>query len=181
MIDDGEVRDATAADAEAIARVEVATWKASYAGILPAESIAAMSVPRSAARWLRLLGLGARVGRTVLAAEHDGEVVAFASSTIGLSDARMASLDMLYVLPAYQDLGIGGALLAEIATRATHAGTTALWVEVLAKNARASRFYRHRGAIELSRTWTFWGVKPIVVVSYGWSLPNGLSRILSGR
>jgi ribosomal protein S18 acetylase RimI-like enzyme len=170
------IRDATEADAGAMAQVEVATWGAAYAGILPPARLAAMSVPRAQARWLRVLGMRGR--GTALVGTIEDEVVAFASG--GSADAegrRMARLDTLYVRPEHQRRGLGRALTREIATRMSEANITALWVDVLAKNAHGRRFYRALGAIELSRTWSFLGTTPIVVVAYGWSLPEGLARI----
>ena len=173
------VRDATLEDAEAIAHVEVMTWQATYAGLLPTELLAGMSVARAHARWLRGIGMSSRPSSTyvVLVAEVAGSVVAIASGSAHRGSSRMARLDMLYVLPHFQGLGAGGALLAAFATRMSDAAVTALWVEVLAKNMPARGFYKRRGALELSRTWTFFGTKPVVVVAYGWSLPDGIARI----
>ncbi|MBL0220258.1 MAG: GNAT family N-acetyltransferase, partial [Myxococcales bacterium] len=50
------IRDAQVEDAEAMGRVEVVTWQESYRGILPERSLASMSVARSSARWLHVLG-----------------------------------------------------------------------------------------------------------------------------
>lgn len=172
------VRDATTEDAEAMAEVEVATWRATYAGILPAARLAAMSVPTSRARWLYLLGMPRRRElRVTLVATVDARVIAFASGASQGDATRMARLDMLYVAPTHPRAGVGRELVRVFASRMSDAGITALWVDVLAKNAGARRFYRAVGAIELSRTWSFWGTTPIVTVSYGWSLPDGLARI----
>jgi len=172
------VRDATTDDAEAMAVVEVATWRASYAGILPAAHLARMSVPSSRARWLHVLGLSRRRElRVTLVAAVDDVVVAFASGGSQGDATRMARLDMLYVLPTHARTGLGRELVRVFATRMSSSGVTALWVDVLAKNEGARRFYRALGGIELSRTWSFWGATPIVTVSYGWSLPDGLTRI----
>ncbi len=179
--DTDHVRDATALDAEAIARVEVETWRASYEGILPARVLAAMSVTSAQGRWLRVIGLPRRgaVGIT-LVVERDGVVIGFASGSVRTGPTPpMARLDMLYVTPEAQRLGAGRALLVGFATRATTAGAASMWLDVLAKNTAGRRFYRALGAIELARTWTFWGTKPIVEVSYGWSLPAGIERMRS--
>lgn len=170
------IRDAEASDAEGMARVEVETWQATYPGMLPAMHLAAMNVPRARARWLRTLGLDPR--RFALVAELEGEIVAFASGSLaGGQPDRMARLDMLYVLPGFQRIGLGRALTHALATRISASRVRALWVDVLAKNQRARRFYRALGAIELQRTWSFVGTSPIVVVAYGWSLPDGLARM----
>lgn len=173
------VRDATALDAEAMARVEVTTWRASYEGILPASQLASMSTARAQARWLRTIGMprpGA-LGIT-LVAERQGEVIGLASGDVRLASMpRMAHVHMLYVLPEAQRAGVGRSLLHTFASRVVEAGVSSMWLDVLSANARARRFYRAMGGIELARTWRFWGTKPIVEVSYGWSLPAGLERM----
>ena len=47
----GFVRPAAGADARAIAAVHVAGWRSAYAGLLPAEMLAALDVGQRAARW----------------------------------------------------------------------------------------------------------------------------------
>ena len=173
------VRVATPLDAEAMARVEVATWRASYAGILPALHLGSMSVPRAQARWLRTIGMARSDALAItLVAERGGEVIGFASGGARLGPTpRMARLDMLYVLPAAQRVGAGRSLLCAFALRAVDAGVSSMWLDVLANNDPGRRFYRAMGGIELARTWRFWGTKPLVEVSYGWSLPAGIERM----
>jgi ribosomal protein S18 acetylase RimI-like enzyme len=171
MITREAVRDARPEDAPAIARVEVETWRAAYADLLPGRMLASMSVPATQAHWLRRIGLGGHGALfATLVAEHDGEVIGFASGG-GRRASNMARLDMLYVLPEAQGGGAGSALLAGFAARATEAGITAMWCEVLAKNVDARRFYRSQGGVDLGPTWRFMGPKLVMLVSYGWSLP----------
>jgi hypothetical protein len=74
------IRLAGAEDAEAIARVRVETWRAAYAGIMPADFLASISVETDTPRWRQRIEEGPQSGSFVLVAEVDGEVVGFASS-----------------------------------------------------------------------------------------------------
>ena len=46
-----ELRDATAADAHALATVHVASWRAAYRGLMPDEVLAGLSVPEREQLW----------------------------------------------------------------------------------------------------------------------------------
>ena len=167
------VRDASAEDASAIAHVEVTTWQASYDGILPPHLLRTTSVPRARARWAHALGAPSRSSiHVTIVALVEGELVGFASGNARrAAPPRMARLDLLYVLPAFQRLGAGRALLRGFAARMESEGVSAMWLEVLARNVPARRFYRAMGGAELDRIWRFMGTTPIVVVPHGWSLP----------
>jgi ribosomal protein S18 acetylase RimI-like enzyme len=122
------IRCATPDDAEAIARVHVATWQFAYAEILPAEQIAAANVADKIPQWQELLGKGG----AVWVAEVEGAVVGFAS-------LEREHLTSLYVDPVAQGAGVGTALLAE----AQRAGARTL--DVLADSGQARMFYAARG------------------------------------
>ena len=173
-----EIREAIAVDASALAYVEVTTWQVSYAAMLPARTLASMSHAGARARWVRVLGTPMReaIGAVVVA-EIDGAIIGFASGGARRGPARMARLDMLYVLPTCQRHGVGRALLRAFAQRMSDAGVTAMWLEVLARNTTGRRFYRAMGGAELSRTWRFIGTTPVVVVDFGWSLPGHLAAM----
>jgi GNAT superfamily N-acetyltransferase len=122
------IRRATPDDAEAIARVHVATSQFAYADILPGEQIAAMTVADKVSEWQELLGEGG----VVWVAEVEGAVAGFAS----LDGEHLTSL---YVDPVAQGAGVGTTLLAE----AQRAGARTL--DVLADSGQARMFYAARG------------------------------------
>lgn len=164
------VRDAVPEDAATLARVEIETWHASYAGILPAGWLASMRPEAIHARWARGLGVsGARRRRIDVVAERGGDIVGFATGDVRRG-ADVASLGMLYVLPIEQRRGVGRALFRGFVARARTLGASALWLDVLAQNRGARRFYRAVGGTEIERTWRFVGTKPLVLISCGWML-----------
>src|SRR5687768_12876098 len=75
-------REATLADAGAIAEVQVASWHAAYPGLVPGATLTAFTVDVRRARWEKNLAELDRRRRTTVI-ERDGRVGAFA--TIGAS------------------------------------------------------------------------------------------------
>ena len=73
--------------------------------------------------------------------EHRGQVVAFS-----IADLEYASIFALFVLPAYQGIGLGSRLL-ELATQSLWgAGADAIWLATEPRT-RAATFYQRRGWI----------------------------------
>ncbi|HVF03898.1 MAG TPA: GNAT family N-acetyltransferase [Frankiaceae bacterium] len=138
------IRRATPADAEAVARVQVATWRAAYAGLIPAPVLDALSVPAGTARWDGLLRDPAV---PTWVAEDGAEVVGFATAGPARdADAPGAGeIYAAYVLPEAQGSGRGRALLdaglAWMETAGHVCGT--LWV--LTANAAGRAFYEACG------------------------------------
>lgn len=105
------IRPATSADASAIARVHVETWRSVYAGLIPDNVLARMTTERQVIAWGRQIGDGAPT--SVLVAESDKEVVGFIG--IGHNRIGLAGFDgevyTLYVLDDFQGRGLGARLL----------------------------------------------------------------------
>jgi GNAT superfamily N-acetyltransferase len=101
-------------------------------------------------------GMLARPERgVVLAAEHDGRVVAIAvlSSMWTLEHGGCAMwLDELYVEPALRGAGIGTRLLAAAYETARELGARTLDLEVVAGHERAAQLYLREGFARLPRT-----------------------------
>lgn len=75
---DVSVRIAWAADAAAIAAVQVAAWRQTYAGLLPADVIEALDVEEFAAQWARSLDKPADARNRVLVALERNDIRGFA-------------------------------------------------------------------------------------------------------
>src|SRR3546814_12015085 len=72
------LRPALPRDADDIARVHVETWQSTYAGLVPSEYLARMSVARSAPQWHRAAA-PAETRNDLMVAEADRTVVGFVS------------------------------------------------------------------------------------------------------
>jgi ribosomal protein S18 acetylase RimI-like enzyme len=137
------VRDATAADAEAIARVARASWADTYRDIFEPEFI-----DRFLAEAYALESLQASAQRAAgsedqhfLVAERDGAIVASAQYGEG---RRGPELFRIYADPAHFGTGAGSVLLAELHRRL--AGRIDSYVvDVHSRNERGRAFYDRNG------------------------------------
>jgi ribosomal protein S18 acetylase RimI-like enzyme len=139
------VRPATAQDGDAIGRVQVETWRAAYAGLLPEETIAGFDVAHRQLLWREGLSRTPRAGSATLVAELDGDVVGFASLGAAHEDGQKGEIYAIYVHPSCWGLGLGRVLIegAESSLQRSGFRTALLWV--LEGNERAERFYRAAG------------------------------------
>lgn len=140
------VRSATAADGDAIGRVQVETWRAAYRGLMPDEAIARFDVAARQRQWREGLAREPQPGSATFVAELEGEVVGFAS--VGAcrdGEHGDGELYAIYLHPSCWDRGIGRALLerAEESLRSSGFKRAILWV--MEGNARGERFYRAAG------------------------------------
>lgn len=126
------IRPATPADAPAIARIHVTSWRETYAGLMPDEFLERMTGEEMRGRremsWERTIS---QQLETVLVAEQDGEVVAFASAGPARDHPGFEmELMTLYALKSAQGRGLGRALFGEIVRtlKVDGAQNLALWV-----------------------------------------------------
>ncbi len=170
------IRPASVADAEAIARVHVESWKTTYAGKLPQTYIDQLTVERRTAYWTASLQREGSLRGTFLACDEWGNVVGF----VGCGSIRRAvgaydgEIYVLYVLESAQRLGYGRALVSAAATHLTALGLESMMLWVLWENDNARHFYGAMGGQDfgLSRTEELHGLT-VEEVAYGWpSLRN---------
>ncbi len=93
------VRPATAADADAIGRIQVESWRAAYAGLLPEETIAAFDVEARRQMWREGLSRTPRPGSATFVAIVDEEIVGFATVGASQSEDETGELYAIYVHP----------------------------------------------------------------------------------
>ena len=134
----------TPADAEAIARLHVASWREAYAGIVPPSILDNLDMADRITRWRGYL---AGEGVTFLA-EAEGAPAGFiraGTPAKPLVEAADGHVFALYILRQHWRRGIGSRLLG-LAASAWHAqGGRALSVGVLTENAPAKAFYEAVG------------------------------------
>jgi GNAT superfamily N-acetyltransferase len=130
------IRPGTAADAEGVARVQVETWRAAYAHVLPREQLQALSVERRAEHWRDY---------PPIVADVDDEVVGFVSVGASRDDDADGELYAIYVHPDHWSTGAGRALIeaGEAELRRLGHRDVVLWV--LEDNPRARPFYERAG------------------------------------
>ncbi len=107
---DVSVRPARPEDAERIARVQLATWREAYAGLLAPETLDTPEV-QLAAVWLN--AIETRTSRTrVLVAMDRAELVGFLASAPSLDEDAGLEVSALLVEPRWGRRGHGSRLLA---------------------------------------------------------------------
>lgn len=145
------IRAATAADVPAIARILVASWRATYAGIVPAAILERMDVDRNVARLRARIEAspeGASSSPITLVVEDGlGAVAGYAlAGPCRDDDAReLGEVEAIYLAPDARGRGLGRPLLEAAAAALRQAGfdTAVLWV--LTANGPARRFYEAAG------------------------------------
>ncbi len=138
------IRQAIRADADAIARVHVDSWRETYRGLIGEAIIESRTIDRRTAQWTDSLAAADRV--TFVACIQE-VICGFASALVrapSQGEAR-AYLETLYVMRAAQGAGIGKALLMSTAQELSRRGCNALLLHVLRDNRAARSFYEHLG------------------------------------
>ncbi|PRX38192.1 Ribosomal protein S18 acetylase RimI [Meinhardsimonia xiamenensis] len=138
------LRSARPQDLTAIARLQAASWRDAYAGLLPAEFLGPSLDERLGAHWARLPGAGWRVEL----AELGGEIAGFAAARLEAEGPEHSYLDNLHVAPALRRGGVGRILLRHVAARLLESGQRSMHLTVLEGNARARAFYAAMGGRE---------------------------------
>ncbi len=176
-----QIRFGAKADVPAIARVRHESWRAAYAGIIPAETIDRVTGrydDKQEKAWFE-----ARPWRLTLVAEQDppAEVVGYASygperfldrvprTPPGAPDSgpdRCAELYALYVAPGWWSTGTGRALMHRVLHEARGEGYPRITVWVLERNARARRFYERAGFRLQDRSHVLHELGGVTEVSY---------------
>jgi ribosomal protein S18 acetylase RimI-like enzyme len=142
------LRNAAPADAPAIARIHVQTWRSAYLGIIPATVLESLSIERRNQSWEKYLHENPH---GALVVERAGVVVGWISfgpcRDEGDGEARQAEIYALYIDVAYQRAGLGRALMtaAERALTDLLLAATRLSLWVLARNEPTRRFYERLG------------------------------------
>ena len=140
-----QVTSAQTEDCLAIAEIHVASWKAAYVGLFPAECLASLSVAEHQNRWQAILKTGA--SRTLVARQQDQVVgfVSFGRSRDAEAPATRGEVWALYVAPLAWSTGAGWALWEAARVQLLHAGFDEISLWVLSDNVRGLRFYEAVG------------------------------------
>ena len=161
------VRPAEIADAAAIARVHVASWRTTYRGLLPDDFLDSLTEPGYTDRWKRVLAEGS--SRVYVVEEPDG-VVGFASG--GRERAGESGfageLYAIYVLDGDQRHGHGRELVRAVVDGLREMGLEDMIIWVLKDNLPGRLFYERLGGVYVRSQPITIGAMTLEEVSYGW-------------
>jgi GNAT superfamily N-acetyltransferase len=175
------IREATAADAEAIARLHAESWRLTYRGILPDAYLDGPIAEERLGLWTARLALTAAQRPFVHVAES-AELAGFVCVLRDEDPVWGLCLDNLHVLPRFRSRGLGRRLFAEAvrwAVAAAPGEPLHLWV--FDANRDAARFYEGLGGEVVERC-----VKEAVAgmpapsIRYAWRDLDALLRRLAG-
>lgn len=141
------IREATIADARALAEIHVRAWRSAYRGLLSDEYLDGLRVEDRLEMHRRSLE-GANPELRTWVAEVEGGVAGFAvtgPSEDADADARTGELYAIYLEPARIGRGLGRALLAHAVADLRERGFSAATLWVLERNEQARRFYERAG------------------------------------
>jgi GNAT superfamily N-acetyltransferase len=143
---DASVRAGTAADAPDMGRAQAEAWRSSYAGVLPADTLAALEPDTLGEAWRESMVRPPTGSHRVLVALAAGDLVGFAA--IGPAESAepaVGELVALVVTPSAQHAGHGSRLLNAAADRLRDTGFAHLVVWVLEGDTVRLRFLTAAG------------------------------------
>jgi ribosomal protein S18 acetylase RimI-like enzyme len=167
------IRAARPDDARRIARIDVETWRAAYAGILTTQFLVGLSTHRRELGWAAVIE---REPRDIqVAVDCDDEILGFGSCGRCRSPAEFAGeVFTLYVAPDWQNQGIGRRLLLALFERLVAQGCASAIIWVLRDNP-GRFFYRRLGGREVRHKMFTVGGKQIEAAGFAWrDLPRFL-------
>jgi GNAT superfamily N-acetyltransferase len=139
-----DLRDATVQDAAALAALNVASWRAAYAHMMPEAFLARIDM----VAWeQRLSARFADAAQFTIVACAGGRRLGFVTAGPIRDEppARGGEVYALYVDPARTCHGVGSVLLEAAATRLGGSGFSRASLWVFTRNRNARYFYEHRG------------------------------------
>jgi len=137
------IREASAADIPALARLHVTTWNATYAPLL----VKGPSYAVRERQWREAIAKNDEGWFCFVVERPDGELIAFAQANRSDHPEFSAELNKIYVLRDYQRLGVGQRLLGHVARRFRDHGINTMWLFGDARNPSA-RVWKSLGAIK---------------------------------
>ena len=161
------IRIATIADAPAIAKVHVDSWRTTYKGIVSDDVLANLSYSQREEKWHSMLS-NPRDNITYVAIE-DGSVVGFADAGPERSndDEYDGELYAIYILKQFQSRDIGRNLTLLSAKWLLNRGLSSMLVWVLADNP-SCRFYESLGGKVVRERTISIGGQELAELGYGW-------------
>jgi len=168
------IRPAQYEDAEAIAHVQVESWKTTYAGIVPQAFLDTFDIPQRIPKWHDLLSTPNSPIFVAQDKDPTSTIVGFISGgptreqSVPPDAPRYdAELYAVYLLESSQRHGLGRTLTQTLAAALNQQGFQSLLVQVLEQNP-AVTFYQHLGAVEIARTTIHIGGADLPELTLAW-------------
>ena len=161
--------EATKDHARGIAEVHVQSWQEAYAGIVPDDLLANLSVAKRTESWTTIICSKQRPQFTVVALDN-GRVVGFSNGGVPQNRALgyECELSALYLIQSHQKRGVGRELFHRLLTLMARLEPRDMYLWVLSDCATVG-FYRHLGG-EYKKTETIvLGGKSLNKDLYVWS------------
>ena len=179
-----QIRIATPDDARALGVMHVASWRETYAGLLPDKMLSTLSVDTRAATWAEIMQEPATARSTVIfVAEHEGAIIAFGSCGAQRTDSLKdqgydGEVSGIYVLREFQKRMIGLRLFRAMSSSLQQRGFNAAALWVLRENLRARRFYERLDGKMIAEREDVRGTITLVEMAYGWPYLMQLDQVL---
>ncbi len=168
------VRRAVPADAAAIGAVHVASWRSTYASILPDTYLTNLSARREAAYYEAAIRAGA--GVFVAVAGETARIIGFCTTGLGRSGGPgEGEIQTLYVLDDFRDQGAGRLLMRRAAAHLAGLGCGSVYLWVLNENP-ARWFYSHLGGRAVQEKNVSWAGTKLRQSAYLWEPVDVLLR-----
>ena len=163
------ITEAEIADAAAIAKVHVDSWRTTYTGIVPADYLARLAYEQREQIWHGTLSAPLGLEFVYVVKDKAGNVIGFASGGPERSGQKKykGELFALYLSDQYQRQGIGSQLVSCVAKKLTQQGIQSMLVWVLEDNP-SRRFYEALGGNLVSKQQIIIGGAALTEVAYGW-------------
>jgi ribosomal protein S18 acetylase RimI-like enzyme len=164
------IRPADVDDAAAIARVHVASWRSTYAALLPPDFLESLTEAAYTERWRRFMAERSSRVYVLQAGPHRADVAGFASGgreRAGES-GYTGELYAIYILESLQQLGYGRELVRAVVGGLSEMGLEDMIVWVLRDNRPAREFYERLGGAYVRTQPITIGSVTLEEVSYGW-------------
>lgn len=175
-------REAKSSDAAALGALHVASWRETYAGLLPSQLLDSLSIEARSTMWSAILDDPATYdGTAVFVAESEGEIVGFATCGDQRDEALRergfgGEVGAIYILQSHQRAGVGSSLMSLVAQYLLDRGQRAATLWVLRENASARLFYESLGAALAGEKADQHEGVMVTEVAYGWSDLSPLIR-----
>ncbi len=167
------IRHALPTDAWQIAEAHVASWRTTYAGVVPEEYLARLSVDAREQQWSERIARTADPNsraRILVAESPSGDIFGFVSvgPRVEGPAGYTGEIYAFYLIEQAQRQGFGRRLMREGVAHLLSAGMTSMSLWVLAANP-SRRFYERMGGQLIETTTEVIGGAALELCGYGWS------------